>query len=131
MTEDFFVGVRNPKDVRRELVTSSRSLVEALIKYEKYKGLREQKLQTLEELKSTMDELVVLNRKLRGRLPKVKRKKMESIPHECPETGSKKKIGKKTTAKKKEVKKKPPVKSRLDKLREKIEEYESKISTLQ
>ncbi len=70
MNEPFFVGILEPVEVRKELLTSSRQLVNSLRKYEDYKHSRDEKLRYIIDLKRVFDELLVLNRKLRSRLPR-------------------------------------------------------------
>jgi len=67
----FFVGIKDHLDIRRELLTSSKGLIDAMKRYEKYKMMKEEKLLYILELKRVFDELLLLNKKLRGKLPKV------------------------------------------------------------
>jgi hypothetical protein len=69
--ELFFVGIRDPIELRKELLTSSKNLIDSLRRYEAFKNLKEEKLQNVLELKRVFDELLVLNRKLRGHLPRM------------------------------------------------------------
>ncbi|MEM3154495.1 MAG: hypothetical protein QW165_02930 [Candidatus Woesearchaeota archaeon] len=69
--ELFFVGIRDPIEMRKELLISSKNLIDSLRRYEAYKQLKEEKLQHVLALKRVFDELLVLNRKLRGHLPRI------------------------------------------------------------
>src|SRR5574341_664684 len=69
--EMFFVGIRDPVELRKELLTSSKNLIDSLRRYEAFKDLKEEKLRHIIELKRVFDELLVLNRKLRGHLPRI------------------------------------------------------------
>ena len=69
--ELFFVGIRDPIELRKELLTSSKNLIDSLRRYEAFKDLKEEKLQHIIELKRVFDELLVLNRKLRNHLPRI------------------------------------------------------------
>jgi len=69
--ELFFVGIRDPVELRKELLTSSKNLIDSLRRYEAFKDLKEEKLQHIIELKRVFDELLVLNRKLRNHLPRI------------------------------------------------------------
>jgi hypothetical protein len=69
--ELFFVGIRDPIELRKELLTSSKNLIDSLRRYEAFKDLKEEKLQNVLELKHVFDELLVLNRKLRNHLPRI------------------------------------------------------------
>ena len=80
--ELFFVGIRDPIELRKELLTSSKNLIDGLRRYESYKGIKEEKLQYVLELKRVFDELLVLNRKLRGKLPKIPVKVAPTVTRE-------------------------------------------------
>jgi hypothetical protein len=69
--ELFFVGIRDPIELRKELLTSSKNLIDSLRRYEAFKDLKEEKLQHIIELKRVFDELLVLNRKVRNHLPRI------------------------------------------------------------
>jgi len=69
--ELFYVGIRDPVEIRKELLTSSKNVIDSLRRYERYHELKEMKLQHVMRLKRVFDELLVLNKKLRGKLPKV------------------------------------------------------------
>ena len=69
--ELFFVGIRDPIELRKELLTSSKNLIDSLRRYEAFKDIKEEKLQHVLELKHVFDELLVLNRKLRNNLPRI------------------------------------------------------------
>src|SRR5574341_2379281 len=69
--ELFFVGIRDPVELRKELLTSSKNLIDSLKRYEAYKDFKEAKLTHIIQLKRVFDELLVLNRKLRGHLPRI------------------------------------------------------------
>ncbi|MBW2970182.1 hypothetical protein KY309_03180 [Candidatus Woesearchaeota archaeon] len=68
--ELFFVGIRDPVEIRKELLTSSKNLIDSLKRYEQYKDIKEEKLQRITELKRIFDEIMVLNKKLRNHMPK-------------------------------------------------------------
>ncbi len=69
--ELFFVGIRDPIELRKEMLTSSKNLIDSLRRYEAFKDIKEEKLQHVLQLKRAFDELLVLNRKLRGHLPRI------------------------------------------------------------
>ncbi len=68
--ELFFVGIRDPIEVRKELLTSSKNLIDSLKRYEAYKDVKEEKIRHIMELKHVFDELLVLNKKMRNHLPR-------------------------------------------------------------
>jgi len=69
--ELFFVGIPDPIELRKELLTSSKNIIDSLRRHEKYQNIKDQKLQTIMDLKRVFDELLILNKKLRGKLPKI------------------------------------------------------------
>lgn len=117
MSELFFVGIKDPLEIRKELLTSSKNLIDALRRYEKYKIIRETKTAHIIELKRVFDELLILNKKLRGKLPKV--------PIKAPQLGETKIEQKKVKTAVKEV-----PKSKLDVLEQELSKIEEKLGSL-
>ncbi len=66
-----FVEIREPSATRRDVLMSSKDVLDALRRYEEYKALKAEKQDAVLKLKRIMDELGALNRKLRAKLPKV------------------------------------------------------------
>ena len=134
--QSFFVGVNNPKEIRKDLILSARQMTQALVAYEKYKEIREEKVSLLQELKKTMDSVIYLNKKLRSHLPRVKTTpKAVPIKHEhmldSERKAAAKKAVKKTTTKKTVKKQVPQPKSRLEQLRAELDRYDAKLSKLE
>ena len=119
--ENFYVGVRKPRQLRADLLRSGSDVVDSLMKFEKYKKLRHEKLMLVHELTRSLAELSKLNNKLRAHLPKGI---LKSAPVVQPVKEEPK------PSKKKVVKETLPKKSKLDRLREKLDEYERKASQL-
>jgi hypothetical protein len=117
MSEIFFVGIRDPIEIRKELLTSSKNLIDSLKRYEKYKLIRETKTEHIVELKRVFDELLVLNKKLRGKLPKV--------PIKAPQLGETRIEQKKVKAAVKEM-----PKSKLDILEQELSKIEERLGSL-
>lgn len=69
--ELFYVGIRDPIELRKELLLSSKNLIDSLKRYEAYKTIKEDKLRHIIQLKRVFDEILVLNKKLRGKLPRM------------------------------------------------------------
>lgn len=69
MNETYYVGIENPTETRRQLLTSTKQIVNSLREYETFRQIRAQKLKTIMELKRVSDELIVLNKKLKTKLP--------------------------------------------------------------
>lgn len=83
--EEFFVCVREPKVVRKNLLETTQQVIEGMKSYEKYKKLKAQKLRLKERLKATMIQIEELAGQLRACLPTVKgfpqKAKVEKMPH--------------------------------------------------
>jgi hypothetical protein len=67
--ENFFVGIKNPTMIRRLLLNSSKDVLDALKDYENFESIKAEKARHIIELKRTIDEILVLNKKLKGHLP--------------------------------------------------------------
>lgn len=80
--DPFFVGVKDANKIRRELLLSSKEILTALKSHEVLKGIRRAKIECYFELRTVMEELMILNRKLRGSLPKTSLK--PSVPKPKP-----------------------------------------------
>ena len=75
--EPLFIGVKDPVFVRRNVLLSSKNLIDCLKKYEGLVDLRLRKQNYVVDFKRIVDELLVLNRKLRSHLPKTKIREKE------------------------------------------------------
>lgn len=84
--ELLYVQVSDPNSVRRDVLTSVKDVLGSLKRYEHFMGIRQQKEEAVRKLKRVVDELAVLNRKLRSALPKAPgipvpaREKEEEMP---------------------------------------------------
>ncbi len=67
--EEYFVGIKDPIELRKELLLGSKDLITSLKKYDRFTHMRHEKQKYTEQLKRIMDELLVLNKKLRNHLP--------------------------------------------------------------
>jgi len=70
MAENYFVGIYDPVDVRRNLLESSKEAVESLQSFTKLEDIRKKKIRHVREMKIIMEELDLLVGKLREKLPK-------------------------------------------------------------
>ena len=68
----FYVGIREPGEIRRNLLESARESIHFLQRYEKLKALQEQKYQTILHLDAEVKELKSLVSKLRKSFPTAK-----------------------------------------------------------
>ena len=67
---NFFVGIEDPVEVRRNVLEASKKLVESLQRFEQFKEDRKRKEEYVENLKRIMADIGKLNTKLKNILPK-------------------------------------------------------------
>jgi len=68
--KDFFVGIYEPLDVRRNLLESSKEIVNSIEINKNIEVIRKQKLVYYEQMRLLMNELDFLFNKLKGKMPK-------------------------------------------------------------
>lgn len=66
----FYVGLKEPVDIRRDLLTSSKTVIDALRRHEEFKLLRHEKMEYVRQFRAVLDETLLLSKKLHGLLPK-------------------------------------------------------------
>lgn len=101
----FYVGVKDPIEIRRSILESSKEMLQYLQRAEKFKEVRKEKTEQIEKLKATMSDINNLARKLKNLLPKTGIRATAPKKEEKPKKAAKK-IEKKKAAKK-EAKKTP------------------------
>lgn len=127
--EPIFAGVRNPADVRRNLLEASRAIVETLRRYEGIRAVREKKLVLTHKIREEIKEVYKLVYRLRASLPTVIFKplyvKNEHIP-------AQKAVKKEKPAVIKAAAIAQPKKPRneLDRLEAELAEIESKLNSI-
>jgi len=67
---EFFVGIKYPNDVRRNILESQKGVINFLRRYDAIKDLRVKKVEKIEQLRHEVDEISKLVIKLRRDLPK-------------------------------------------------------------
>ena len=70
MKQIYYSEIKNSTAIRKNLLNSSKLLVQSLKSYSDFVGLREQKMKLVFELRRLMEEIDILNRKLRKVMPK-------------------------------------------------------------
>lgn len=146
--EVFYVGVKEPIEIRRTILESSKDIIQFLQRTENLKNLREEKEEETIQLKKLLGEITKLNNKLKSSLPKTSLRTAlhqheeelmkEALVKELEET--KEQLGsepaKKTAEKNKKITEKPKVvqkskpKSELEKLEEELDAIESKLTKI-
>ncbi len=72
MEKEFFVGIFEPNDIRRNVLESSKEIVNSLQASESLKKIRSEKIICYKKIKNIMDELKFLVARLEKSLPKSK-----------------------------------------------------------
>jgi len=67
---NFFVGIKDPVEVRRSVLEASKKLIETLQRFEQFKENRKKKIEYIESLKKVIADIGKLNTKLKNILPK-------------------------------------------------------------
>lgn len=68
--EEYFVGIYDPLDVRRNVLESSKEIIKSLQAFDNIEKIREEKLKMYKEMRRIMAELDLIVSKLKSRLPK-------------------------------------------------------------
>ena len=74
--ELFYVGIQEPTELRKEALHSCRKILDSLKRYETYQKLSAMKTEHVLDFKRVFDELLVLNKKLKNKLPQQEIKDM-------------------------------------------------------
>lgn len=125
----FFVGIREHQTVRKDLLQSSKMLLDSLKRHELYRRVKEDKLRAVNDLKRVFDELLVLNKKFRGKLPKVPVKVPDVPMREEAQSRVQAKGAKSVPLKQERLQ--PVNKSKLDLLEEELAKVEARLGGLE
>lgn len=122
----FFVGVKDPVEMRRHVLEIAKGSIQTLQLFEKFRGIRDEKIKYISHLKSDLREISRLISKLKNSLPKAKLR-IKTHGSEISAGGAEAK--KKGTKKSKEMSgaAEKPVKSDLEKLEDELSAIESKL----
>ncbi len=118
--ELFFVGVRNPIDVRRNILESTKEFVQVLQMYGEYSKLRQEIVTKTEKLQKDISKIKNLNSRLKKLLPDTG---LRAIPTKS------KKIKLKQDKKEHKPKQHKP-KSELDELEAELNMIENKLNKM-
>ena len=139
----FFVGIREPNQVRRAILESSKDSLHALQQYERFKAVRIEKTKEILRLKRILKETDNLMVKLKAKLPKTSirvkaekasRESQQIIPIEVFETKKLHRKNDKKSVKNKEVSKpvfiKPRRLTEVEKLESELNDIEKKLGDI-
>ncbi len=74
----FYVGIKNPIDVRKNLLESSKYIIKNLQRHERFKAIRGEKIGQIMKLKEIMYDVGKLNARLKAELPKTELRAKET-----------------------------------------------------
>lgn len=123
--ELLFVEIRQPDEVRKDILESLKEILELLQRFETFKRTRHEKMEKIQRLRGLMRDTNKLMGALRLKLPQTSLRGMVPKQHSAPKP-------KKAPAKeKKEAEKKEPKRERtqLEKLQEELNAIESKLKS--
>ena len=82
----FFVEVRDPNNVKRNIFESLRDIVQSLQKFERFKQLRNQKVDSIDKLRKDLREINKLVSDLKIKLPeaRLREAKLKPVLREAP-----------------------------------------------
>ena len=121
--ELFFVEIKQPDSVRKDILESLKEIIELLRRFENFKEVRHEKMQKMQKLKALMREANKLMGVLKIKLPQTSLRGM--VPQQR-ELSKPKQVQEK---KKTEVKEHKKEKTHLDKLQEELNAIESKLKS--
>ncbi len=125
MVEELFRRIGNPNNFRREILESSKLVINNLKTQQKIKEIRQEKTELIRELKIYLKEINLLLDKMRDAFP------AELIANHLEEEKKEKQKRKESKKKdKKQPKKKAAEPSELTKLENKLADIENKLKTL-
>lgn len=126
--ELFFVQVRDPNSVRRDILESLKDIVEMLQRFEKFKHARHQKLEKIHKLRGLIKEANKMLGTLKLKMPQtnLRAAAKESAPK--PKKAHHTKHAKKKPKETEEKPKKEP--TEIDKLEAELNAIESKLKSL-
>jgi hypothetical protein len=126
--EDYFVGISDPIKVRKSILESSRSVIQSLHRFERFKSIRQKKIEQIHKLNSIMKEVRSLVGRLKLELPKVpvqpKKKPVKQEPED-------EVIERKPQVVLVKPKQQPKVRSELERLEEELGKVEKKLADLE
>jgi len=125
----FFVEVRDPVDVKRNVLESQKEIIEDLQRYENIKVLREKKLEEIDKLRGMLKELLKIISDLKAALPKTMLRETVKIKRKS-KAEEKKAEEKKSKEAEQEKEARKPM-SELEKLEGELSAIEGKLSSLQ
>ena len=124
MAVDKYTVIENPVDIRKNLLISSKSLIQILMIYEKFKVIRRERLEKMNQLKHVIEEINELMGKIMENLPAIKEE------HSKENTIPKKTTKKVQSENKQETSAKRKRKNKIEKLYDQLKEIDDTLKNL-
>jgi len=126
--ELFFVQVKDPSEIRRNILEILKEIVEVLQKFEKFRHIRHQKLEKINHLRMQLRQANKIMSSLRLKLPQTNLR--AAVVREAPKLPKKPahKNGRKRAEEKEKAQKKAP--TELERLESELSAIESKLKSL-
>ncbi|MDO8740285.1 MAG: hypothetical protein Q7J54_01780 [Candidatus Woesearchaeota archaeon] len=121
----FYIGIKEPTSMRREILETSKLIVQLLQRYENFRLLKAEKTGEIVKLRSAVNDINSLFFKLRAELPKTKLR--SKVPEEEAEEKPKKEKRSKKDIK---VPAEKTKKSSVDELEDQLKEIEARLGNL-
>lgn len=128
-----FVELKEPSSTRRDVLMSTKDILDILKRYEEYRVVSLEKQRSIEELKRVVDSLQSLNRRLRSKMPKPpislpEVRTARALPEDTADSLSREKEDEFIKGPQPEMAR---PKSKLDSLQEELEKIESRLEELE
>ena len=121
----YFVSVNSPENLRKNILEASKDLLEGLARYERFKSVRQEKLESIRKLRLDLKHTATLISRLKSHLPTVE-VAMPAAPKIAPRKAPEK-IEKKAEA---APRKAAPKTTELEKLEAELDDIERKLGGL-
>ncbi len=119
----YFVAVKNPEDVRRNLLTTSKTIITGLAQYERFRQVRHEKLESIRKLRLDLKHTATLISKLKMHLPSLEVHVVAPKPAPMKITSPQKALVTRAPTPKKEL-------NELERLEAELDDIEKKLGSM-
>jgi len=123
----FYVGISNPIDVRRNLLETSKDIIQILKRYESLHRIKEEKRAEMNKFRSTVSEITQLMLRLKTSLPPVR---IEDLPRREVTETTRKPVAPVSVKRAKVSQESAAPGSELDRLEQELGKIEDKLKSL-
>jgi len=123
----FYVGISNPIDVRRNILETSKEIIQVLKRYESFHHIKEEKRAEMNKFRSMVNEITQLMLRLKTSLPPVR---IEDLPRREAAETARKSMAPVTEKRVKAAQESASPSSELDRLEQELGKIEDKLKVL-